>query len=607
MDTGAGDNPLVRGWRKAYLLFLPALLAVQTLARILLHRPSFRETWVSSALHFAIILAYLVFVALLVSRLPRRWRGWHIAAPVAVLLLGTAHAVMTAFDITQFVTQYYAGLTAPVWLIVTDPELALSLLESVDIGAASLVVALIVILALHLLLYAPVARQLVELAREAMSLRIRLSAEAAVPGAWMAAGYLVLFLALVVMVPRKYWNSEIFHQGAPGEFRMAPLSLILSAAEPPGPAPAPRTLAKPRPLILIVVDALRPDRMGVYDLSLKTTPFLARLQQDGALKVLGPAYATCTFSACGIMSILASQSWDTFGKRPPTLLDALARYSYRNYVILGGRHSNFGRLTQLYGRGIVRFSEQPAGATPNDDQLVEALKATDFPDPTHSFLYLHVISAHAASFVRPRFRVSSATLPSSATAFVRQYDGRVAQVDQVLSEIFAVLRDKGLLADALIVITADHGERLGEKGLYFHGGRPDVAATSIPLLVYDPRGGVYPGAPLYSQIDIAPTFLRAVNGEFGAGWHGQPLQAPAAIAAIPLGTAETTGTIAFLQGGRFKYLCERESGDEQVLRLDGRSLEGSPVPPGPERRALLPPLRALRRTVSGPAEGPCRR
>lgn len=594
----------MRGWRKTYLLSLLALLVAQNLARLLFHKPGFRETWISSALHLSIILAYLVFVVLLVSRLPRQWRGWQVAAPMAVLLLGAAHAVMTCFDIAQFLTQYYAGLTAPVWLAITDPGLAFSLLESIDIGPSTLLLALAAVLALHLLLYAPVARQLAELARTAMAARIALPSRQGVRVSWLAGGYLVVFIALTLLVPRREWNHELFHQGAPGEFQMAPLTLIVSASQPPGPPSATRTLAAPRPLILIIVDALRPDRMGVYDPSLKTTPFLTGMQQRGELRVFPSAYSTCTFSACGIMSILASQSWDTFRRRPPTVLDALARYGYRNHVILAGRHSNFGRVTELYGRGITLFSEQSGGSTPNDAALLRTLRTTDFPDPAHSFLYLHLISVHAGSFVQPEFRAAGSA-PSGAGAFVRQYDGRVAQADQVLARIFAVLREKGLLANALVVITADHGERLGEKGLYFHGGRPDGAATAIPLLIYDAAGGAYPERPLASQIDIAPTFLRAVNGEFGIGWRGQALQGPARLNAIPLGTSETTGTIAMLPGGKFKYLCDRESGEEQVFRVDNHSLEGV-VMPAAERLALLPRLRAIRRAVAGPVEGACR-
>ena len=161
-----------------------------------------------------------------------------------------------------------------------------------------------------------------------------------------------------------------------------------------------------------------------------------------------------------------------------------------------------------------------------------------------------------------------------------------------------------MLDHALVIVTADHGERLGENGALFHGGPPDEAATAVPIMVYDGEDGTWPQHRLTSTVDVAPTFLRAIGGIPGDGWRGQALQDVASRAAVPLGTGDYTGTVAELDGRLWRYLCRREDGREAIKAIDGKSLEGATVRPGAERDHLLPPLRRLHGQVTGAA---CRR
>jgi arylsulfatase A-like enzyme len=224
-----------------------------------------------------------------------------------------------------------------------------------------------------------------------------------------------------------------------------------------------------------------------------------------------------------------------------------------------------------------------------------------------------MISAHAGSYIYPQFRlprlaaVGNPTLADFGRDYPELYRGRVRQADDFLRKIFATLKTKGLLDDALVIITADHGERLGEHGTYFHGGRPDYAATAIPIMVYDDRGGAWPPRAPVSQIDIAPTFLRGVGGLDGPGWRGQALQDRARIDAVPLSTFEATGVIAMVGGTEYKYLCERETGAERIERIDNPDAEGIPLPRGAATAPLLATLRALAARVAGPIpEAQCR-
>jgi arylsulfatase A-like enzyme len=74
---------------------------------------------------------------------------------------------------------------------------------------------------------------------------------------------------------------------------------------------------------------------------------------------------------------------------------------------------------------------------------------------------------------------------------VSQYDGELRYVDDQLALIFDELRRRGRYDNALIVLTADHGEMFGEHGRLGHSGRPYHTVLWVPLIVRYPGG---PGA-----------------------------------------------------------------------------------------------------------------
>src|SRR5581483_8825839 len=112
-------------------------------------------------------------------------------------------------------------------------------------------------------------------------------------------------------------------------------------------------------------------------------------------------------------------------------------------------------------------------------------------------------------------------------AYRNHYHNGVLQADAVIEQIFALLRRKGLLDDAIVVISADHGELLGEQGRLGHARFPPIGAlVGIPLLIYDSDGHRYPARPVASQVDIAPTLLHRIGAPIPATWGGEPLDLP---------------------------------------------------------------------------------
>ena len=110
------------------------------------------------------------------------------------------------------------------------------------------------------------------------------------------------------------------------------------------------------------------------------------------------------------------------------------------------------------------------------------------------------------------------------------YDNGVLQADAVIREILDALERKGYLQNSVVAITADHGEGLGEHGLYQHANSVHEEVLRIPfiLLSYGYRAtGAFDGR-VASQVDIAPTLLAEAGIPLPATWKGRPLQQPAA-------------------------------------------------------------------------------
>jgi choline-sulfatase len=91
------------------------------------------------------------------------------------------------------------------------------------------------------------------------------------------------------------------------------------------------------------------------------------------------------------------------------------------------------------------------------------------------------------------------------------YYAAISYVDERIGDVLAALRDAGLDGDTTVVLTADHGEMLGERGLWYKMSFFEPSAR-VPLIVSS-SGRVAPGrraAPV-SLLDLAPTLLELAS------------------------------------------------------------------------------------------------
>jgi arylsulfatase A-like enzyme len=215
---------------------------------------------------------------------------------------------------------------------------------------------------------------------------------------------------------------------------------------------------------------------------------------------------------------------------------------YQTRFLLSGNHTAWNGLPAFYHAddGALFDGAQTQRYTMDDDRLV--LEGLERVPPASAdrpaFFYVHLMSPHYLGvqfdqshvFTAPDDRVSPGLEPFKIVPALNKpdrYDDKVLQADGVIRQLFAALRAKHYLDDAIVVVTADHGEGLGERP-WAHGWHLYEEDIRIPLLLFDTAGTRYPDLSFATQVDIAPTILDRLNLPIPASWDGQSLLTPAA-------------------------------------------------------------------------------
>jgi choline-sulfatase len=107
-------------------------------------------------------------------------------------------------------------------------------------------------------------------------------------------------------------------------------------------------------------------------------------------------------------------------------------------------------------------------------------------------------------------------------AMIDGYDCGIRYMDDHLGRLFEELQRQGVMDDLVIIITADHGENMGQLGIYGEHGTADQGTCHIPMIVRWPgvtRPHVDNG--LHYHLDLAPTLAEILKKPACASWDGQ--------------------------------------------------------------------------------------
>ncbi|MES2640024.1 MAG: sulfatase [Myxococcota bacterium] len=107
------------------------------------------------------------------------------------------------------------------------------------------------------------------------------------------------------------------------------------------------------------------------------------------------------------------------------------------------------------------------------------------------------------------------------------YDGAVSYADTMVGTFLAGLEERGVLDEAVVVILADHGEQLGEHGLFGHCCEARDEEARVPLMVRLPggEGGGRRVSGLVELVDVMPSLVQLADATPPARIHGRSFAA----------------------------------------------------------------------------------
>ncbi|MCB1032469.1 MAG: sulfatase [Acidobacteria bacterium] len=296
----------------------------------------------------------------------------------------------------------------------------------------------------------------------------------------------------------------------------------------------------PRPdIFLITVDTLRADRLGSYGYGPARTPALDRLASEGTVFL----QATTPFprTTPGLASLLTGLWPLHHGSRevaqPLGEVTTLAEIlKARGYVTLAASANGAASPHQKIDRGFDRFLDYrdlvPPIAEAVTAKTLERVREVPAEEPL--FLWMHTIDPHfpytppaswkdqpeapecrrlMTELATDRWKIGEVQVDRNgvASAVLEEcsalYDAEIAYTDAEIGRFLEGLR-AARRRPALILFTSDHGENLGEAGLFFeHGPSVHDASLRVPLiLVGDGIPARMDSDPVRLE-DVVPTLL----------------------------------------------------------------------------------------------------
>jgi arylsulfatase A-like enzyme/Flp pilus assembly protein TadD len=272
-------------------------------------------------------------------------------------------------------------------------------------------------------------------------------------------------------------------------------------------------------VLLITIDTLRADRVGFAGYDGVETPVLDGLAAAGvvfddaisAAPVTLPAHATILTGLYPPAHGALDNGLYALPEDVPTLATILRGRGYDTAAVLGayvligrtGLDAGFDRYDDEFEKPRQlrqAYRERPAAAVvaSASEWLAGRSSAAPF------FLWTHFFDPHA-SYDPPE--------PFATRYRLRPYDGEVAYTDQAIGDLLDAIRAAGALERTLVVVTADHGEALGDGGEQTHGLLLRASTLRVPLVLVAP-GRLPAGrriAGVVSTVDVAPTILELVG------------------------------------------------------------------------------------------------
>jgi len=265
------------------------------------------------------------------------------------------------------------------------------------------------------------------------------------------------------------------------------------------PATMPIEPTKRRNVIVVSVDALRRDVVGMVHGKKPVTPALSKLEREGVSFVRATTtYPATLFAVGSAFTGLSPAELYLSPALPETVFTRSRSRVDRQIVVLP--NVSWFRLPivgELFAPGVdPAFADSDAAAT---ETLIAELRAAR-QDGASIMAWVHYYSPHDPYQQHPDFPFGRGRKNA--------YLSEVAYFDAQLGSLMSYLEQDGWFEDTLLVFFSDHGEALGEQSYFGHHVYLDSWMSDVPLVLR--HDGLPPAEALIgaSVADIAPTILH---------------------------------------------------------------------------------------------------
>lgn len=311
-------------------------------------------------------------------------------------------------------------------------------------------------------------------------------------------------------------------------------------------------------VILLTIDALRKDVLGCYGNKDGLTPFIDSLK-DQCIRFTN-AQSIGPYTQASLPGLLTSAYYLEYGysEELPSERVLISEPLQKAGIVTAAFHSNLYASDLLgWNRGWDIFydsiDEEVSPMTPYvrgntlNRTIARWLSSNTWDGDKRLFLWVHYMDVHEPyipdrkyiDLVEPSLNMSPEEMfelfrgvlvkrdisnPAKIKILKQLYDIHVIEVDTYVEEFFGILKKTGLLQDATLIISSDHGDEFGEHGGLSHDDKMYGELINIPLLIYNPnRNKETVCHTVVSGVDIPPTIVHVFGLKPVAGFEGHSL------------------------------------------------------------------------------------
>jgi hypothetical protein len=301
-----------------------------------------------------------------------------------------------------------------------------------------------------------------------------------------------------------------------------------------------RDKVKPH-ILLITIDTLRRDHLGVYGYPRDTSPFIDELARDGVMfrNVITPIPLTAPSHASILTSLHPLTHSVTLNgvkldHRVQTIVEVLKENGYYTIGAIA-----MGCLTgnKNFSQGFDSFSDQWEREGHLSRTLVERtapsvnkslFKQIEEYDSKHRdkplFIWAHYYDPHYPYYSHNHITLKT-KIEEGKPKVINEYDKEIRYTDEHIKKLYNHLEKKGITRMLVTCITGDHGEQFGEHG--YTGGHMDFYSenTHVPLILHGygiPQNKIID--TYVSTMDIGITLLGMVGLTFDSPTEGIDLK-----------------------------------------------------------------------------------